>query len=644
LTGSWTTTRAYNVDGSTASTTIPAAGGLGAETITNTYDAHGYQLTAAGLDTYLSATTYQPWGDLYQRTLGSGANRVQATTDEWADTHRQKTITVGTEHPGTPGTFDEALTQQYNWTPDGTLASIDNRHAGATVDTQCFSNDYLQRLTTAFTTTPALGGCPVTPTTSTIGGTNPYWQTYQYDPTGNRTNLVAHGLGGAGDTTSTYTYPAATTPKAHTLTAVSTTGPGGTSNNSYTYGGIGQMTNMTIAGLSTDLTQNSQGSLATATIHATGGDQTTSYIYDADGNELLRTTPTSKTLYLGHTDINTNPAGTTLTGVTRYYTCDATTIASRTNPGTLSWIANDQQNTAQIAIDQTTLTVSTRQQDPFGNPRGTIPNWPNPRGFIGGTTEPDGLIHLGARMYDPTTARFTADDPITDSNDPQTLNGYTYTANNPLSKSDPTGQYGVGACSWAKSCQPTTYGPHHELHNFYQFLELIPLVDDIGATLEINLYQSEGNTQAADKLTDRLGSDITVDLGIFPVYFLRKGIHDIPADGPVGLRAPSPATGIHLLKPGPFAKNSIQAKGTGITAAERRWVNAEFAENGCHSCGSRIAGTRSGNAIGDHQPPTSTVRPGTSQRLFVHCKPCSDAQGLYLMNHPTVRYGYNRAE
>ena len=192
LTGDWTTNTSYNVDGSAASRTYPAAGGLGTETVTYGYDPNGYVLTAAGLDTYLSTATYQPWGDTYQITLGaaSGGQRAQITTDQYPDTHRLKTIQVTTEHPGTPGTFDEQLTQQYTWNPAGELTSIDNQHAGATTDSQCFSYDFLQRLTTAFTNTPTLGGCTTTPSTSTVGGTDAYWQTYTYDTTGNRTQLT----------------------------------------------------------------------------------------------------------------------------------------------------------------------------------------------------------------------------------------------------------------------------------------------------------------------------------------------------------------------------------------------------------------------------------------------------------------------
>jgi hypothetical protein len=139
---------------------------------------------------------------------------------------------------------------------------------------------------------------------------------------------------------------------------VSTTGPGGTATNSYTHLDAGQMSNMTINGLSTDLAWTSEGRIASATIHATGGDATTTYFYDADGNEVLRDTPAGKTLYLGDTDVNVNAAGTTVTGVTRYYRVGDAVLASRNDPGTLSWLADDDQHTAQVAVDQTTLTVS----------------------------------------------------------------------------------------------------------------------------------------------------------------------------------------------------------------------------------------------------------------------------------------------
>lgn len=60
---------------------------------------------------------------------------------------------------------------------------------------------------------------------------------------------------------------------------------------------------------------------------------------------------------------------------------------------------------------------------------------------MGGTddTEVTGLTHLGAREYDPALGRFISVDPLLEIDKPQTLNGYTYGAQNPLTYTDPTG-------------------------------------------------------------------------------------------------------------------------------------------------------------------------------------------------------------
>ena len=47
-------------------------------------------------------------------------------------------------------------------------------------------------------------------------------------------------------------------------------------------------------------------------------------------------------------------------------------IATRTTAG-LTWLAGNHHGTAQIAIDATTLAVTTRRFTPFGDTRGTPP-------------------------------------------------------------------------------------------------------------------------------------------------------------------------------------------------------------------------------------------------------------------------------
>ncbi|WP_420713206.1 RHS repeat-associated core domain-containing protein [Streptomyces sp. Tu 6176] len=88
----------------------------------------------------------------------------------------------------------------------------------------------------------------------------------------------------------------------------------------------------------------------------------------------------------------------------------------------------------------TTLAVTRRKQLPFGENRSTQTGAiPGTRGFVGGTTDPTGLIHLGAREYDPTLGRFLSVDPVIDTDDPAQMNAYSYAHNNPVTKSDPDG-------------------------------------------------------------------------------------------------------------------------------------------------------------------------------------------------------------
>jgi RHS repeat-associated protein len=92
-----------------------------------------------------------------------------------------------------------------------------------------------------------------------------------------------------------------------------------------------------------------------------------------------------------------------------------------------------------VSINTANLTVTRRKQTPFGQNRGAAPAWPTERGFVGGTNDATGLVHLGAREYDPALGRFISVDPLIDTADPQQMNGYAYANNSPVTSSDPTG-------------------------------------------------------------------------------------------------------------------------------------------------------------------------------------------------------------
>lgn len=123
----------------------------------------------------------------------------------------------------------------------------------------------------------------------------------------------------------------------------------------------------------------------------------------------------------------------------RHYQHGGAIIAARTITG-LTWFVADHHNTSELALDPASLTVARRRTLPFGGSRGAQPDeWPIEKSFVGGTQDPTGLVHLGAREYDPAIGRFLSVDMLIDEADPQQWNAYAYASNSPATLSDPSG-------------------------------------------------------------------------------------------------------------------------------------------------------------------------------------------------------------
>ncbi|MFF3563235.1 polymorphic toxin-type HINT domain-containing protein, partial [Streptomyces sp. NPDC002574] len=375
-------------------------------------------------------TAYSLTGKPLQFTYQSGGKKTQVTnTYQWG-TQRLDTSRVDRE--GVPG-VDKYAT--YGYDQAGNITSIADTSRDGT-DNQCFTYDHLGRLTDAWA--QGSGGCSST-AGSLLGGPAPYWQSYSYDATGNRRTETQHDPAGnaSQDVTRTYDYPPAKSPRPHGLTQVTTDGPTGSAIDSYTYDTVGNTHTRTIGGDQQTLDWDAEGHLA----KVTQGTKTTSYVYDADGNRLIRRTDNETTLYLGTTELTLNKGASTAKA-TRYYDLGGGNQAIRTDDGTLSFLLGDHHGTSELAVSATDLTMQQRRATPFGGPRGDAPdNWPGQKGFVGGTDDPTtGLTHLGAREYDQATGRFLSVDPVMDTGDPQQMNGYAYTENNPVTYSDPTGR------------------------------------------------------------------------------------------------------------------------------------------------------------------------------------------------------------
>jgi RHS repeat-associated protein len=227
-------------------------------------------------------------------------------------------------------------------------------------------------------------------------------------------------------------------------------GPGAgsttTTTGTYGYDADGNTTTRDVGSDQHTLAWDDEGNLSGDTVSNSSGQSLTSYIYDADGNRLIETSPTQTTLYLGATQI-TLAAGSSTPKATRYYDLGGGNQAVRTDDNKVTFELSDAQGTAQVSVAASDQAMQERRTDPFGNIRGTAPTtWIGTKGFVGGTQDTTtGLTWLGARDYDPTTGRFTSADPLLDTDKPQQLNGYSYSGDNPVTFSDPTGNdYGCG--------------------------------------------------------------------------------------------------------------------------------------------------------------------------------------------------------
>ncbi|MFJ6988552.1 MULTISPECIES: RHS repeat-associated core domain-containing protein [unclassified Streptomyces] len=432
----------YKIDGTLERTTEPAAGGLAAENVEHDYSADGLPttLTAGGKGIVLG-TTYTDIGQISTLRLGTseatGTNKVDVQYGYEDGTRRLLRSQV---HAQTHS-YD-ALNLHYTYDDAGNVTKIADTTtlAGAgRADTQCFALDGYQRLTEAWT--PGDGDCAVTGrTVANLGGAAPYWTSYTYDDAGQRATETTRGS--SGSTTTNYCLKKGTT-QPHTLvarTAASCTGAAA----QYTYDADGNTTRRPDGSTTQNLEWNSEGRLSRLTEDPTGAARATDYIYGADGNLLIRRNSASSgetVLHIGATEVHVKSGKT---WANRYYAHGGTTVAMRSNQsGTdkITYLAGDQHNTSTVAITSDTQTLNKRYLTPFGAERGGGNTaWPDDKGFLGKTTDTDtALSYVGARAYDSALGQFISVDPLLQIDIPQTLNGYSYAAQNPVTQADPSG-------------------------------------------------------------------------------------------------------------------------------------------------------------------------------------------------------------
>ncbi|MFJ1652578.1 RHS repeat domain-containing protein [Streptomyces sp. NPDC088337] len=429
----FTTSTTYNIDGTVQSTSMPAVAGLPAETVANSYNGLGMLTGTDGMTDYVQNIGYSPYGEIEETRLGTstGAKQLQILNRYEDGTRRlDNTHTVDQSNAG--------YTSDVNYTYDatGNVKSITDNANGK--DTQCFAYDGYRRLTEAWT--PSSNNCATARSATTLSGPAPYWTSWTYKPGGLRDTQTEHKA--TGDTKTVYDYAAGNasgTGQPHTLTSLTVNG--GTAK-TFTYDEQGNTTQRYgPTGIAQNLTWDIEGEL----VRLTEGTKTTDYLYDANGDLMIRRGPDKTILYLAGQELHYDTAAKKFSAQRYYAAGDVTAARTETS---LTWMVDDHHGTASMAVDATTQAVTRRYTKPFGETRGTTPpTWPDDKGFLGKTVDTGtGLTHVGAREYDPTTGRFLSVDPVLVPDDHESLNGYAYSNNTPVTKADPTGLRPLSGC------------------------------------------------------------------------------------------------------------------------------------------------------------------------------------------------------
>ena len=195
---------------------------------------------------------------------------------------------------------------------------------------------------------------------------------------------------------------------------------------------------------------------------------TASYLYDADGRRIRKTTSNGGTVDFlydlgGHEVSQITAAGSWTRGEIYAGGRHLGTYSGGTS-GTTTFTFSDWLGTERArSVPGATTTCETITSLPFGDGMTTTGSCgdPSPMHFTGKERDSEsGLDNFGARYDSSQYGRFMTPDwaakpmgvPYADFGDPQTLNLYSYVRNNPLSRADINGhcwKWAQSFCNWA---------------------------------------------------------------------------------------------------------------------------------------------------------------------------------------------------
>jgi len=232
-------------------------------------------------------------------------------------------------------------------------------------------------------------------------------QSFQYNAIGNVTYNSQIGA---------YSYPAPGAACPHAVL--------GAGSRSYAYNGLGRMTNRN----GTLLQWNGQG------LPSSSGN--IAFFYDGLGQRVKKISGGETTRYVD-SDYEVGPDGT----VTKYLQ-EGKQVGSQ-----FFALHRDHLGSIQSVTDGSGGEVRHQWHKPFGDQHLVSGAHEESRGWIGEREEETELVYLNARYYDPEIGRFISADAFLSRG--QGMNRFSYSVNNPVTFSDPSGLCHDGYSRWA---------------------------------------------------------------------------------------------------------------------------------------------------------------------------------------------------
>jgi RHS repeat-associated protein len=172
-------------------------------------------------------------------------------------------------------------------------------------------------------------------------------------------------------------------------------------------------------------------------VHSNHG--TTEIYYDGEGKRVKKIAPSGQSTYYITDSYEVSDDQTS----TIYIFAGNLRVAQKTG-STIKYFHKDHLNSSTVITDENGLKIDETGYTPFGTQREEIGaiSEVNYKFTDQELDAESGLYNYDARLYDPIVGRFaSADTVVPDWYNPQSLNRYAYTVNNPIKYTDPTGHY-----------------------------------------------------------------------------------------------------------------------------------------------------------------------------------------------------------